>query len=164
MRDKPPAQSEGVKLQLCQTRLGLNTALAGMKHISRLEYVLAGLELNAQNCEGLLLDTSGHLVETLHHNFFWVENNTIRTPQLYAVGVHGVMRRVLLEKIIPDLGLSIEEVLVPVSRLMHADEVFITNAVNGVRPVHQLDQLAWVTGPITQRIMQALVAEFPSVY
>jgi 4-amino-4-deoxychorismate lyase len=145
-----------VAMVTCETRLGENPQLAGLKHLCRLEHVLAQLELRKRGLdEGLLLSTSGHVVSATSHNVFAVFGERVCTPRLDRCGVRGVMRRLVLESCVP-LGLEAQEVDMEIADLEQANELFVTNALLGVRPVCRLDETVYSIGPVTQRLADRL--------
>ena len=157
-----PAQwwSEGVSIRHCDTRLGSNPALAGMKHLNRLEQVLARLEWDdAQIAEGLMCDQKGRIVEGVSTNLFLVSGGRLLTPVIDHCGVAGVMRGFILDVVAPELSLNTEQVHCERALLGAAQEVFLCNAVIGVWPVRQLGAKRWPLGPVTRRV-QAHVAQF----
>ena len=97
----PPGRSarrrEGVRVRLGELRLGENPALAGLKHLNRLEQVLARLEWSDPGiAEALLFSSSGALVSGSMSNVFLVHGGRLATPRLDRCGVAGVMREVVL--------------------------------------------------------------------
>ena len=157
-----PAQwwSEGVSIRHCDTRLGSNPSLAGMKHLNRLEQVLARLEWDdAQIAEGLMCDQKGRIVEGVSTNLFLVSGGRLLTPVIDNCGVAGVMRGFILDVVAPELALHTEQVHCERALLGAAQEVFLCNAVIGVWPVRQLGAKRWPLGPVTRRV-QAHVAQF----
>jgi 4-amino-4-deoxychorismate lyase len=153
----PEARSGGeVSMVTCETRLGENPQLAGLKHLCRLEHVLAQLELQKRGLdEGLLLSTSGHVVSATSNNVFAAFGARVCTPRLDRCGVHGVMRRLVLESCAP-LELEAQEVDMDIEDLKQADELFVTNALLGVRPVCRLDDTVYPVGPVTRRLVGRL--------
>jgi 4-amino-4-deoxychorismate lyase len=153
----------GATVRMCRTRLALQPALAGLKHLNRLEQVLARAEWNdADVAEGLMCDVEGRLVEGIATNLFFVFDGRIVTPDLQRCGVAGVMRRVLLEER-PGIDRPIEVRDVATGELDAADECFLTNAVIGVWPVARVLERSVTRlqpGRITFRIMAALEARF----
>ena len=140
-------------VRLCETRLGLNPALAGLKHLNRLEQVLACTEWNDPTIgEGLMLAVDGRLVSATAANVFMVEGGTLVTPAIRDCGVAGVMRQAVLDAAL-ELGIRASVVDVQPERLMHADEVFVTNAVIGLRPVGELvGARGGEGGPVTRAL------------
>ncbi|NIN36733.1 MAG: aminodeoxychorismate lyase, partial [Gammaproteobacteria bacterium] len=56
--------TQGIKVHICETRLGLNPVLAGIKHLNRLEQVLASSERSEPDvAEGLVLDIEEYVIE-----------------------------------------------------------------------------------------------------
>lgn len=132
--------SEGVAVRVCATPASINPALAGIKHLNRLENVLARSEWNdTQWYEGLMLTAAGDVVEATSSNVFWVKNNILYTPALEQAGVAGIMRRVVIETA-RRLGISLEETKARIDALHSADEIFLTNSIIRLMPVRKLEQ------------------------
>jgi 4-amino-4-deoxychorismate lyase len=145
-------RSQGISLRLCDLRLSHQPRLAGVKHLNRLENVMAAAEWNDPGiAEGLLLDMTGNVIEGTRSNVFLVHNGGLRTPDLSRCGVAGVQRERIMEwaarQHVPcTVGeLSIDDVLA-------ADEVFLVNSVIGLWPVHRLLERSWNCFPLSQRI------------
>ena len=91
-----------ITVRWCDMRLGRNPSLAGMKHLNRLEQVLAQQEWRPSSiaegsiAEGLMLDTEGELVGGTMSNVFIVSGGLLITPDLRYCGVRGVMREEVL--------------------------------------------------------------------
>jgi 4-amino-4-deoxychorismate lyase len=150
-----PAQN-GVRLRWCQTRLAQQPQLAGIKHLNRLEQVLARAEWQDPAIrEGLVLDTAGHVIEGTMSNLFWISGNILHTPALNACGVAGILRRWVLT-VAPTLGLETRLGQYRPDALDTADELFICNSLAGIWPAVQLEQRAFEIGPHT-RALQALL-------
>jgi len=148
--------AKGVRVRVCRLRLASNPTLAGMKHLNRLEHVLAHLELRDTDAEhGLLLDTSEHVVGGTSSNVFAVHRNQLLTPAIERAGVKGVMRRAVLAAA-AELGLRTTERDLTLAEVANADELFMTNALFGIWPVASLDSKTFTRGAVTQRLMQHL--------
>ena len=148
--------SDGIKMRTCRLRLGENPALAGIKHLCRLEQVLAQLELRGQGVQqGLLLDAGGHVAGGTSSNLFVVADAKLATPSLARCGIKGVMRRAVLEAA-RALDIDAEEREITAAEVRGADEVFVTNALFGVWPVTELDGARFAVGPLTKRLMTHL--------
>lgn len=159
-----PLNQHGVAVRVCHQRLAVSTTLAGVKHLNRLEQVLARAEWQDNRyAEGLLFSEQGHLIEATASNVFVVSEGRLLTPDLTGCGVAGVMRRIIIEQLASKLGLNAEEVTIGLSDLLAADEVFVCNSVYGIWPVLQLTagetEISYSTGVVTQRLQQVL-AEF----
>lgn len=140
-------------LRLCRQRLSVQPALAGMKHLNRLEQVLARSEwTDPAITEGLMLDSKGRVIEAVSSNIFCVIDGMIQTPSLHDCGVAGVLRRVVIER----LGVAVHEVALTLDDLYRADEVFITSSARGIQAVVQLDCVRWPRGSVTIALQQKL--------
>jgi 4-amino-4-deoxychorismate lyase len=146
-------------LRLCETRLGRNPRLAGMKHLNRLEQVMAGAELrDTPFDEGLMLSTDDRIVCGTAANVFLVRKENLLTPRISDCGVSGVMREVVL-RVADQLGIHAEVGDCTVDDLLLADECFLTNAVRGIRPVGHVHGLVdFGPGAITARLREAIEA------
>jgi len=150
-------REEGVAVRLCKTTLGRNPALAGIKHLNRLEQVLARAEWNDEVVEGLLFDDQGNVIEGTISNVFIVEEETVYTPLLERCGVAGVMRAELIERM-KQLGIDVREVEIDRDRLLGANECFLTNAVIGIWPVNNIDNKPFKVGKVTRQLIARLDA------
>ncbi|MCD5988396.1 aminodeoxychorismate lyase [Pseudomonas sp. CDFA 553] len=155
----PAAHAEqGIYLFPCVTRLAEQPLLAGLKHLNRLEQVLARSEWQGSEfAEGLMRDLSGRVIEGVYSNLFMVRDDVLLTADLSRSGVAGVMRGALLEQA-PELGIHVEVRDLHMADLEHADEVFVCNSVYGVWPVRGFEQLSWSVGPLTRKLQRKALA------
>jgi len=150
---------DGVALRICTTRLGCNPALAGIKHLNRLEQVLARQEWDDPGVpEGLMLDHDGNLVCGTQANVFVVRDGMLMTPALDACGVEGVMRGFVLTQA-AKMGLRVTTGTLKLDLLAQAGELFVTNAVIGIWPVRTVGEQAFVPGPVAALMQQLLARE-----
>ena len=148
--------SEGVKIRTCATRLADQPRLAGIKHMNRLEQILARSEWKDDDiAEGLMTDANGNVIEGTMANLFAVKDGALSTPDLSRCGVSGIMRAVVL-----DLArkAEIEPQIrdIPMSEVEDADELFLTNSVIGIWPVKSLDARDYKPGDVTAKLTEAL--------
>jgi len=142
----------GVRLFPCQTRLGEQPLLAGLKHLNRLEQVLARAEWqDSEHAEGLMCDGQGRVIEGVYSNFFLVRDGVLLTAELSRCGVAGVMRGALLQQAYA-LEIRVQVCDLPFAALEQADEVFLCNSVYGVWPVRAFAALNWSPGPLTRKL------------
>jgi 4-amino-4-deoxychorismate lyase len=146
----------GVAVRMCQLRLGQNPILAGIKHLNRLEQVMARSEWETPEIdEGLLCDGGERVIEGTRANLFMVRNGTLLTPELSASGVAGVMRSVVLD-LARELGAPARVKAIHRRELSEADELFLTNSLQGIVPIRHLQQQQWTDWPLTRRLQEAL--------
>lgn len=154
----PPAYQQGVAVRICQQRLAINPQLAGIKHLNRLEQVLARNEWRDNAiAEGLMLDTADHLIEGTMSNVFLFKQGALLTPDLSQCGIQGVIRGFLLDYA-RQQGWPVYESRLTVADLRQADECLLCNSVIGIWPITQLASSAqqWPLGPMTQKLQQSL--------
>jgi 4-amino-4-deoxychorismate lyase len=131
-----PAQ-QGINLRQCHYRLPLNPRLAGIKHLNRLDQVLARSEwADDTYADGLMFDQNDCLVETTCANIFlystslgWI------TPSLQSAGVSGVMRGLLLDEIFPSLAIPVTITEIRADLISQCEALFVCNSVRGITPV-----------------------------
>lgn len=148
-------QQSGIAVHLCSTLINDNPALAGIKHLNRLENVLARSEWNdADIQEGLMMNRSQRVVEGTMSNVFMVSQGVLLTPSLEQAGIAGIMRAVILEKALA-AGLQVGVVeAFTVDQIKQADEIFVCNSVIGIWPVIRWDTMTWPIGPVTRQLQQ----------
>lgn len=151
-------QRQGVRLRICHMRLALQPALAGIKHLNRLEQVLARQEWNdPQTAEGLMLDTEDRVISGTMSNLFFVREGALYTPDLRLCGIAGVTRAAVLEAAQRG-GVATHVGDFQLSDLENAQEIFLCNSVIGIWPVAALAGRSFVPGTFTQWIADALDA------
>ncbi len=148
--------TQGVKTTICKTRLACNRRLAGIKHLNRLEQILASAEWeNSEIVEGIMLDKDQHVVEGTMSNLFWAHEAKLYTPDLTECGVEGIMRGQILQ-LATELQLPVNIGHYFIEDLLSADEIFITNSIYGLWPVRQIDQYTFDPGITTRQLMDAI--------
>jgi 4-amino-4-deoxychorismate lyase len=149
----------GIKARVCQLHLGQQPRLAGIKHLNRLENVLAASESNDSDvAEGLLMDAGGNVIEGIRSNLFLVSHGELVTPDLSRCGVAGVQRdRVIALAAQYNIPVRVRDV--GLDDVMNADEVFVVNSVIGLWPVRELDQRRWPAFPVAARIRHYLTEQ-----
>jgi 4-amino-4-deoxychorismate lyase len=153
-------QRLGVKLRLCDTALSINPQLAGIKHLARLENIMARSEWNSPEiAEGIMLDSCGRVVEGTSSNIFLLRSNTLYTPSLRRCGVEGIIRQLIIEKLAPQLQLNCVCGDLLLSDIYQADEMFICNSLMGICPVIALGCHRKPSIALTGALQRALSAE-----
>ncbi|WP_434668444.1 aminodeoxychorismate lyase [Klebsiella sp. B345] len=136
-------QETGVTLALSPIRLGRNPALAGLKHLNRLEQVLIRSHLEQTEAdEALVLDSDGWLTECCAANLFWRKGTRVFTPRLDQAGVNGIMRQHCISQLAQS-PFGVVEVTAAPDALQEADEVLICNALMPLVPVRRWDETCW---------------------
>ena len=147
---------QGVRMHVCKVRLGHQALLAGIKHLNRLENVLAAGEWQDQDVpEGLLCDTSGHVISGTRSNLFMLRGNTLYTPDLSRCGVAGVQRDRVLDWA-RQHGVICKVTDFRMEELVQADEIFLVNSVFGLWPVRELAGYRRILHPMAWKIQEWL--------
>ena len=123
---------KGLSVELFQEIKKQVHPLSNFKSNNCLIYVLAGIyktEKKFDDC--ILLNERSNICEAISSNLFLVINGALYTPSLSEGCLDGVMRRVILENA-PKHRINIYESAIMPNDLLRADELFLSNAVNGI--------------------------------
>lgn len=136
-----------------------DSVLQNHKTTNSIIYTLSALE-NKKNSwsQGILLHTSGAVADATSANVFMLKNGEMFTPSLSYGGIAGVMRAYLLQTE------TIFEKKITSTELLQADEIFLTNAVQGVLCVTALDGKTFHTEHIKklqEKIAKMLLGKMP---
>ncbi|MGU9978216.1 MAG: aminodeoxychorismate lyase, partial [Candidatus Oxydemutatoraceae bacterium WSBS_2016_MAG_OTU14] len=152
--------TQGIALQICKHRLGAQPALKSIKHLNRIDQVLARSEWDDEPFEGIVLDHNEYLVEGTMSNIFLCLGDTLVTPQLDQCGVAGVMREYLLKRSQQSKSFSIVTKRLTLADLLNAEGVFICNSVIGIVPVREIAGLSFTIPKLVQEIQAIIFAEY----
>ena len=145
----------GISARICKLRLGIQPALGGIKHLNRLEQVLARAEWSDPWIhEGILMDPEDNVISGISSNLFIVMGDNLLTPRLDRCGVRGVMRAQVLKA----FAARTEQRRITIDMLPEADEVILCNSVRGIIPVRSIDQWHYDIGPVTGELQTWLAA------
>ena len=156
----PPAAtpSQGLEVRWCDTRLALQPALAGIKHLNRLEQVMARMEWNAPSIhEGLMLDTDERVICATAGNVFARIGGRWLTPPVDRCGVAGVMREWLLAHVA-----GAGEAVLDRRAIETAEAVLICNSVRGLQPVRRIGQREWPDHGAVGELARLVLAREPA--
>jgi 4-amino-4-deoxychorismate lyase len=144
------AYAHGLRMRWCETRWSVQPLLAGLKHLNRLEQVLARAEWSDPAVgEGVMCDVDGQVVSGTMSNLFAVLDGRLATPALDRCGIAGVARAEILS-VRPEAQVM---TLRPAD-LDRASEVFLCSSVRGILPVQAVGDTVYVPGPVTRALQQ----------
>lgn len=147
----------GIMARLCATRLGWNPALAGLKHLNRLEQVLARSEWNDPSIhEGLMMDAADRVIEGTSSNLFVVQDDKLITPDLSRCGVAGVMQGLIIE-LAETLGIPMIISDVSLQDLWVADGLFVSNSLIGIWPIRELSGQDFAVDAVPLKLIEAVL-------
>ena len=151
-----PDAPADIAARWCTLKLARQPRLAGVKHLNRLENVLARAEWDDPAIfEGILCDDSGALIGGVMSNLLWIKDGELFTPDLHQCGVAGVARSRLL-RTAAQRGIRAHIGRWLPDAILDADEVMICNSVIGVRRVARLDDVTWPPAGWTITLNNAL--------
>ena len=146
---------KGLELGLFKTQLKPMNKLSNYKTISALQSVMCLLDARQKGKDDcLMFNTENRIIESANSNIFYVKNNIIFTPQLREGCVDGTMRNCILS--LKDLDYKIVENEVKIGDILEAEEVFLTNAIQGVRWVSQIEAQQFTDQKISQSLVDKI--------
>lgn len=152
-------ESKGIRVRWCETPVSSNPALAGMKHLNRLENVLARAEWSDPDIsEGLMMDVDGQVIEGTMSNLFFIKDGVLCTPDLSRSGVNGIIRQQLID-IAKRENLTVQIGFFNPKDVSHADEIFVCNSLINIWPVLILGDHQFPLGSVTQELQKLLKKE-----
>lgn len=135
----PPAA-----LSLATVRWPTQPALAGLKHLNRLEQVLVAQQCRSEGVdEMVMLDQSDRVISVAAGNLFALIDGRLLTPPLSLCGIAGTRRELIIQRWAPALGLTVIEEAFDEVQLQAATEVFYSNSLVGLRPVKSFAASRW---------------------
>lgn len=158
--------SVGVNLCICNTRLAIQPKLASIKHLNRLENVLARMEWQDANVasgivEGILLDMEDHVIECTSANIFARFGDKLVTPDLSFCGIAGITRQHILD-IAHTLSLAPIVEKFDLNKLYQADEMIISSSLYGawqvlsIQNLENIPQQTWPSSHLAAQLRSAL--------
>lgn len=126
-----------LRVNLSSVVMATSSSLAGLKHLNRLDNVLASSRLPDGVSESLLLNAFGQLQCGSQSNLFLIRNGQLCTPPVDTAGVAGTLRATLID------ALDIHQSPLTLTDLRAAEGAFLTNAVRGIQPISTVDLANW---------------------
>jgi len=124
-----------IKVKYCKSPISENSQIAGLKHLNRLDSVMARSEWGDEYYEGILCDSKNNLIEGTMTNVFFIKENILFTPKIKKGGIKGIMRQVIIEKSNMFFD-KIKETNIKKDCMNYYDSMFLTNSVIKVLPVN----------------------------
>jgi 4-amino-4-deoxychorismate lyase len=146
-----PTPPQAVALRLASLRVADFSPFAGLKHLSRLENVMAAAGCGTDCFDVIMCDVNGQVVSASAANVFIVRDGGLVTPPVDRRGVAGVMRSIVLREA-SRLEIPAHEAQLTPADLQAADGVFLTNARIGVVPVSRVGEHAVTMSPLVSRL------------
>lgn len=146
---------KGLVLEIFPDARKVSDKFSSIKSNNCLPYIMAAMYARQHRFnETVLLNPSGRVADTTIANLFIVSKGKLFTPPLTEGGVCGVMRKHLLRL---DLPFQTGEKPITVNDLENADEIFLTNAITGIRWVGSFRESSY--GNATAVILHEILHE-----
>jgi 4-amino-4-deoxychorismate lyase len=154
----PAELGQPLTVGVCRTPLGMAPAVQGLKHLGRLEQVLAAREAAAAGWgEGLMLDAAGHVVEGTRHHLFYLRSGRILTPPRDGLAVDGILRKLVVDSLAA-AAIPAGEAVLRYDELHEVEAMVLCNAVAGVRGVSALAGRPLPAGTLVELLRPMLAA------
>jgi 4-amino-4-deoxychorismate lyase len=140
---------QGIKVHVCKHPVSTNPVLAGIKHLNRLDNVLARNEWGDDFHEGFMSDAHGNIIEGTMSNVFFIKNGTLLTPDLGQCGVNGIIRNQILS-IAKENDFETHIRNINIDDIDAMDEIFVTNSIIGIWPVKSVNDSQYSIGNMTR--------------
>jgi 4-amino-4-deoxychorismate lyase len=136
-----PEQPRVWHLRQCAHRLGENPGLAEIKHLNRLDQVVARAEWDDPSIgEGLMLGQDGRVVCGTMGNVFVQQGGQLHTPAVAAAGIAGVVRKLVIEageRVAKDVRVG----RVSVQDVRDADALYLANSLIGLVRIDRYESI-----------------------
>lgn len=138
---------KGLELDIYSEIKKSNNYLANFKTKNGLLYIMTAVRAKELNLDDLLIINEKDLIlESSNSNLFVVSNGVLYTPSLEDGCLAGTMRMQIINIALKN-GIKVYECTILPQNLLAADEIFLTNAVSGIK---------WVSGYRTKRYFNSM--------
>ena len=155
--------TQGIHLTQCRYRLARNRYLAGIKHLNRLDQIVARSEWSNEFQEGVMCDDLGNVIEGTMTNVFIEADNQWLTPRLDEAGVKGVLRQWIMNNAHLVDRACVEKDL-PLAELAGSQAIFVCNSVIGIWPVVRFADKTYPVTPAIRQMMAEINARLTALY
>jgi len=150
--------TENIKIAVSSRRLGSNPQLAGIKHLNRLDQVLACMECADDVQEALMLDQYNHVIEGMMSNLFFQRGQKLFTPSLTDSGVDGVVRQFILDRA-KQQRLEIITGTFTLDQVLQSDALYLSSSLGGIRFVSEVVGHAWQPSASFHPLLRDIAAD-----
>ena len=148
--------TKGIMMNVCKTRISIQPFLSQIKHLNRLEQIIARSEWQSKTiAESIMLDLNGNVIEGTISNIFGIKKNVFYTPIIINSGVEGIMRGVIL-KLLKEKKKKYIIKKITLKELLKFDEIFVCNSIFGIWPVIKISRKKFSFGEKTKEIINFL--------
>ena len=132
--------SKGIVASVYQDMKKTPSIISPFKTSNSLLFVLAALFKEKQNlADVFIMNTENKIIESLASNLFWFKDDYLFTPSISSGCVDGIMRNFVIEVARKNIINVVEIPGIEFTELMEADEIFTTNAIQGINWIVGID-------------------------
>ena len=145
--------TKGIRMDVCKTRISTQPFLSQIKHLNRLEQIIARSEWqNKSISESIMLDLNDNVIEGTMSNIFGVKKNVFYTPVTKFSGIEGIMRNEIL-KLLKKNEEKYKVKKITLKELLNFEEIFICNSIFGIWSVRQILKKKFPLGKKTRELI-----------
>lgn len=151
-----PSFSKGKIGIVLKTRRNTPEGKERLKSHHYLNNIIGKREVGSRtDVEGIFLNEQGYVAEGIVSNIFWVKNGTVYTPAIHVGILNGVTRQFVIA-LLNALKIECQEGFYTLDHLRQADEIFVTNSIQEIVPIYQMDDRAYpgADGPVTSLLQK----------
>jgi 4-amino-4-deoxychorismate lyase len=154
----PERHALPIALRWCQTPIAQQPALAGIKHLNRLENILARSEwCSSDYADGLMCDNKGSVICATSANIFIYQAARWRTPSLALCGIDGIARQWFLAQMPDCMVTTLSRAVVE-----NAEAIFLCNSVRGMMVVKCIETIQLPSNDLCAEWQQKFLAHNPA--
>ncbi|NPA36048.1 MAG: aminotransferase IV [Chlorobi bacterium] len=139
------------------------SAFSGFKNAGAFVNILAGIYKNENNLDDcLIINSDGKVIEGISSNLFVIKDKSVLTPAVKSGCVSGIMRKQVLS-VLKNMGIKTTETDgFTKEDLLNADELFLTNAIQGIQWIVGMEEKRYyniLTKQISRTLIEKTVKE-----
>ena len=156
--------TKGIQMNICKTRISDQPTLSEIKHLNKLEQIIARLEWQSKAIsESIMLDSNDNVIEGTMSNFFGVKENVFYTSTIKFAGIEGIMRGVILKLLKKNKKKYIIK-KITLKEFLKFDEIFMCNSIFGIWPVIKISKKNFSFGKKTKEIIDLFLTKYPNFF
>ena len=156
--------TKGIQMNICKTRISDQPTLSEIKHLNKLEQIIARLEWQSKAIsESIMLDSNNNVIEGTMSNFFGVKENVFYTSTIKFAGIEGIMREVILKLLKKNKKKYIIK-KITLKEFLKFDEIFMCNSIFGIWPVIKISKKKFSFGKKTKEIIDLFLTKYPNFF
>ena len=156
--------TQGIQMSICKTRISDQPTLSEIKHLNKLEQIIARSEWQSKAIsESIMLDSNNNVIEGTMSNFFGVKKNVFYTSTIKSAGVEGIMRRIILKLLKKNKKKYIIK-KITLKEFLKFDEIFMCNSIFGIWPVIKISKKNFYLEKKLRELLTFYLIKYPNFF